>query len=52
MVLRIFTKAKKAAAEATAQLAAGAETANLLPGTTTAEEPVMIPQAVDGSNAE
>lgn len=42
-VLRIFTKArKKAAAEATAQLPAGAETANFLPGMTSAAEPVVV----------
>ncbi len=42
-VLRIFTKAKKkAAAEATAQLAAGTETMNMLPGTTTGAEPVVV----------
>jgi flagellar M-ring protein FliF len=42
-VLRIFTKAKKkAASEASAQLPAGAETMNMLPGMTTAAEPVVV----------
>jgi flagellar M-ring protein FliF len=42
-VLRIFTKAKKkAAAEANAQLPAGTETMNMLPGMTTAAEPVVV----------
>jgi len=43
LVLRIFAKArKKAAAEATAQLAAGAEAAGMLPGMTTGAEPVVV----------
>jgi flagellar biosynthesis/type III secretory pathway M-ring protein FliF/YscJ len=43
LVLRIFTKAgKKAASEPAAQLPAGAEAAGLLPGMTTAAEPVVV----------
>ena len=42
-VLRIFTKAKKkAAAETAAQLPAGAENMTMLPGMTTAAEPVVV----------
>ncbi len=43
LVLRIFTKArKKAASGAVAQLPAGAEAAGMLPGMTTAAEPVFV----------
>jgi hypothetical protein len=43
LVLKIFTKAgKKAKAETPGQLPAGAEAAGMLPGMTTAAEPVVV----------